>query len=68
MVVKITNQILDWCVAVLVYWATVLGVTYKEINVWVFIIVWPVVTMALLKIHSLSSILAPHSNPRGVKT
>ncbi|HEX2995841.1 MAG TPA: hypothetical protein VHP14_13530 [Anaerolineales bacterium] len=44
------NQIFDWCVAVLVYWAGVLGMTYKEINVWVFVIVWPIVTLVLIAI------------------
>ncbi|HMB25487.1 MAG TPA: hypothetical protein VKP08_21740 [Anaerolineales bacterium] len=44
------DQIFDWCVAVLVYWAGVLGMTYKEINVWVFVIVWPIVTLILIAI------------------
>ena len=38
------DQIFDWCVNVLVYWAGILGITYKEINVWVFVIIWPVLT------------------------
>lgn len=44
------DQIFDWCVCVraLVYWAGILGITYKEINVWVFVIIWPLVTAALL--------------------
>ena len=41
------DQIFDWCVNVLVYWAGVLGITYKEINVWVFVIIWPVLTLLL---------------------
>jgi hypothetical protein len=41
------NQIFDWCVDVLVYWAGVLGITYKEINVWVFVIIWPIVTIIM---------------------
>jgi len=44
------NQIFDWCVNVLVYWAGVLGITYKEINVWVFVIVWPILTVLLIGI------------------
>ena len=39
------NQIFDWCVNVLVYWANVLGITYKEINVWVFVVIWPILTV-----------------------
>jgi hypothetical protein len=41
------NQIFDWCVNVLVFWASVLGITYKEINVWVFVIIWPILTLAM---------------------
>lgn len=41
------DQIFDWCVNVLVYWAGILGITYKEINVWVFVIIWPIVTIIM---------------------
>ena len=44
------DQIFDWCVDVLVYGAAVLGITYKEINVWVFVIIWPLLTLLLLAI------------------
>ena len=44
------NQIFDWCVNVLVYWANVFGITYKEINVWVFVILWPLLTILLIGI------------------
>lgn len=44
------EQIFDWCVRVLVYWAGILGMTYKEINVWVFVIVWPILTLLLVGI------------------
>ena len=42
------DQIFDWCVNVLIYWANMFGITYKEINVWVFVIIWPIVTLALM--------------------
>ena len=42
------DQIFDWCVAVLVYGANALGITYKEINVWVFVIIWPLLTLLLM--------------------
>jgi hypothetical protein len=42
------DQIFDWCVRVLVYWAGMLGITYKEINVWVFVIIWPILTVILI--------------------
>ena len=44
------DQIFDWCVNVLVYWAGILGITYKEINVLVFVIIWPVLTILLIGI------------------
>jgi hypothetical protein len=44
------DQIFDWCVRVLVYWAAILGITYKEINVWVFVILWPILTIILFAI------------------
>ena len=44
------DKIFDWCVNVLVYWTGVIGITYKEINVWVFVIIWPVVTVLLVVI------------------
>ena len=45
-----TDQIFDWCVSVLVYWAGILGITYKEINVWIFVIIWPILTAILIGI------------------
>jgi len=44
------DQIFDWCVRVLVYWAGMLDITYKEINVWVFVIIWPILTVILVGI------------------
>jgi len=42
------DTIFDWCVNILVYCAGVFGITYKEINVWVFVIIWPIVTLVLV--------------------
>ena len=42
------DQIFDWCVNILVYWAGIFGITYKEINVWVFVIIWPILTIILI--------------------
>jgi len=44
------DQIFDWCVNVLVYWAGIFGITYKEINVWVFVIIWPILTIILISV------------------
>jgi hypothetical protein len=40
--------IFDQCVYLLVFLADQLGMTYKEINVWVFVFVWPVFTFVLI--------------------
>ena len=42
------DAIFDWCVDILIYFAGVFGITYKEINVWVFVIIWPILTLALV--------------------
>lgn len=42
------DAIFDWCVNVLVYFAGIFGITYKEINVWVFVIIWPILTLILV--------------------
>jgi len=44
------DTLFNWCVDVLVYGANILGMTYKEINVWVFVIIWPIVTVLLIGI------------------
>ena len=41
------DKTFDWCVQILIYWANVFGITYKEINVWVFVIIWPILTIML---------------------
>ena len=38
----------DTCVWLLLYLADQLGVTYKEINVWIFVIIWPIFTIMLV--------------------
>ena len=44
------DQVFDWCVNVLIYWANIFGITYKEINVWVFVIIWPILTIVLIAV------------------
>ena len=36
------------CVIALVDLASILGITYEEVNVWLFVIIWPVVTVYLI--------------------
>ena len=39
--------IFNWCVRLLYDWATFFGITYEEINIWIFIVVWPIITVAM---------------------
>jgi hypothetical protein len=38
------NEIFDLCVQLLYAFADIFGMTYKEINVWIFCIIWPIIT------------------------
>ncbi|MEZ5669819.1 MAG: hypothetical protein R3F55_20755 [Alphaproteobacteria bacterium] len=42
------DAIFDWCVTLLVEAARLLGITYEEINVWLFCVIWPALTLLLL--------------------
>ena len=42
------DEVFDWCVRLLVFLAPQFGMTYKEINVWIFVIIWPVITIGLI--------------------
>ena len=42
------NDIFQACVDILVWGADLLGMTYEEINVWVFCVIWPIITLALI--------------------
>lgn len=44
------DTIFDGCVRLLVFLAAQLGLTYKEINVWVFVIIWPIISIILITI------------------
>jgi hypothetical protein len=39
------EYIFDWCVHFLADSANLIGISYKEINVWVFCILWPLLTL-----------------------
>jgi len=56
------NAVFDWCVRLLVFLAPYLGMTYKEINVWIFVIIWPVITIAMI-----SLIIAQHLQIRRLR-
>jgi hypothetical protein len=42
---KLIDIIFDWCVDILIYWSKILGITYNEINVYIFCIIWPIITI-----------------------
>ena len=41
------DTIFDWAVTALYQVAGLMGITYEEINVWLFCVAWPVVTVVL---------------------
>jgi hypothetical protein len=41
------DVIYDWAVIALIECAKFLGITYEEINVWLFCIIWPATTLIL---------------------
>jgi hypothetical protein len=44
------NRVFDWCVQFLVWLGGLLGMSYESINVWIFCILWPVLTFTLVGI------------------
>lgn len=44
------NAIFDGCVWLLLFLADLFGMTYKAVNVWIFVVIWPVLTLALLAV------------------
>lgn len=42
------DRVFDLCVQILLYLAELFGTTYKAINVWIFVILWPLATLALI--------------------
>jgi len=41
------DAVFDFCVIFLVDAAKILGITYEEINVWLFVVIWPVLSLVL---------------------
>jgi len=42
------DQTFDWCVELLMWGADLFGISYFEINIWVFCVLWPLFTLALI--------------------
>jgi len=41
------NKIFDFCVELLLDVSDFTGLTYKEVNVWIFCLIWPTVIITL---------------------
>ena len=44
------NEVFDICVAILIWIADLFRVTYKEANIWIFVIIEPILFLAMLYI------------------
>ena len=42
------NKVFYWCVELLKDWAAALGTTYEAINVWIFVIIEPIVFLLMV--------------------
>ena len=41
------DYVFNYCVRLLYDIANILGITYEEINVWIFCIIWPIASLIL---------------------
>lgn len=65
------DAIFDLCVLLLVYLADLFGATYQAVNVWIFVVIWPIITLALvgavivqrIRIRRLEQLLVKHRPP-----
>ncbi len=48
--VPLIDACFDVCVAILMWLADLFGVSYNTINIWIFCILWPLLTLGLLAI------------------
>jgi hypothetical protein len=44
------DQIFNWCVKILFLLADFFGITYNEINVYIFCVIWPLITVGLIAV------------------
>lgn len=42
------DALFDLCVRFLLWLADLLGMSYNEINIWIFCVLWPLFTLALI--------------------
>ena len=45
--IKWIDQNFDYCVQLLIDLASILGIKYEEINVWLFCVIWPLLTLLM---------------------
>lgn len=45
--IKWVDETFDFCVELLIDSARFLGISYEEINVWLFVIIWPLFSFVL---------------------
>ncbi|MDC1133730.1 hypothetical protein OAT42_02285 [Alphaproteobacteria bacterium] len=41
------DNIFNFCVHLLYDFGSILGITYEEINVWLFVIIWPLLSLIM---------------------
>ena len=41
------DAVFDFCVKLLLDIADIMGITYEEINVWIFCVIWPILTLVM---------------------
>ena len=41
------DKTFDFCVKLLIDIANMMGITYEEINVWLFVVIWPLLSLVL---------------------
>ena len=41
------DKTFDFCVKLLFDVANIMGITYEEINVWLFCVIWPILTLIM---------------------
>ena len=42
------NEVFDICVAILIWIADLFEITYKEVNIWIFVIIEPIIFISML--------------------
>ena len=42
------DTLYDWCVNLLINWASLLGISYEEINIYIFVFIMPIIILLSL--------------------